>query len=318
MRMRLFLIKGICFAAPLLVVLGYFEIELRKVPTSYSIKRAQLAGALDRVEVLVEGPSHTEQGVFPRLLRRPAYSLAFGGQDLYYDSALVERHLDGARRLRVVIITVSYISFEYRMADAIEPWRTHFYSIFFHIPNESLRLGSSLDDKSLLVFYGPEKALEYARKHFAVDLSGGDLDADGSRHVRGALGAGSAERNGQLRFEQDRSDIMHAAHFEENRAVLEELIARLQARGVTPVLITLPVLPSYGRRAKLTPSWQRMQDAVAALSRRYGVRYFNYFDDARFGVSDFANSDHLNESGAVKLTNIIDGDIIGPLYIERR
>src|SRR3954451_20295827 len=146
--MKRFFLKGFCFAAPLLVVFGYFEVRLRRMPTSYSIKRAQLDAAIDRVEVLVVGPSHSEQGIFPRMLGRPAYSLAFGGQDLYYDAALLERYSRHASRLRTALITVSYISFEYRMSDGIEPWHTHLYSLFFHNPNESLRLGVMLEDHS--------------------------------------------------------------------------------------------------------------------------------------------------------------------------
>jgi hypothetical protein len=311
--MKSFLVKGICFAAPLLLVAGYFELELRRIPTSYSIKRAQLDSVVDQIEVLVVGPSHTEQGLFPRMLRRRAYSLAFGGQDLYYDDQLVERTVARAPKLKLVLITVSFISLEYRMFDGIEPWRTHFYSLFLGLPNESWKLGLTLEDKSLLALYGPEKALEYARQGFKLDLSGGELNDDGSRNVRARLAAAATASNGQSRFALDRRDIMHASHFEENRMLLERLLHRLQARGVVPVIVTLPVLPDYAAPARATESWRRMQDALAALCQKYGVHYFNYFDDRRFSVTDFANSDHLNDQGAVKFSRIVDDEIIAGL-----
>jgi len=54
----------------------------------------------------------------------------------------------------------------------------------------------------------------------------------------------------------------------------------------------------------------RMQRAIADLCAAHRVRYFNYFEDPRFVVSDFQNSDHLNEQGAIKFTRIVDSDIV--------
>jgi len=92
--------------------------------------------------------------------------------------------------------------------------------------------------------------------------------------------------------------------------VLDHLLSELTARGITPVIMTLPVLPSYAQPAKATESWARMQRAIADLCAAHRVRYFNYFEDPRFVVSDFQNSDHLNEQGAIKFTRIVDSDIV--------
>jgi hypothetical protein len=313
--MKAFFVKGTCFVAPLLVLLAYFEIGLRGMLTSYALKRDQIAALLDSVEVLAVGSSYMEQGLFPRRMSRPAYNLAFGGQDLYYDAALLDRYAPRAKRLRMVIMSVSFTSLEYRMSDAIEPWRTHLYSGYLDIQNESLPLRLKLEDKSMFVFFGPEKAVEYARQGFAVDLTngamdGGELDTDGSRHVHRVLTTARAAQSGRSRFDQDRSDIMRAVHFDENLAVLEHMVDSVLALGATPVIITPPVLPGYAQPAMATQSWRRMQDALAALSARRKVRYVNYFDDARFSPSDFVNGDHLNEQGAIKLTAIVDAEVV--------
>jgi len=286
---------------------------LRHVPTGIATKRQQADAAIDRIEILAVGPSHTEQGLYPALFRRPAYNLAQAAQDLYYDEQLVEMYLPRARRLNAVLITLSYISFEYQLSDAHDAWRTHLYSLFFGIPNERWAWQFSLDEHSALVLYGPERALELARDRFRTDLGAKDLNADGSRSVVSVLRPARVAADGAARFAVDRRDIMRADRFAKNAAVLEHLVELLAKRGIQPILITLPVLPSYSSRAVATSSWMRMQEEIANVVRKYGARYYNYFADARFSAFDFANADHLNQHGAVKLSRIVDDEIIARL-----
>jgi pheromone shutdown protein TraB len=101
------------------------------------------------------------------------------------------------------------------------------------------------------------------------------------------------------------SERNHAANF----SALAEMIEIAGKQGIRVALVTTPVLPTFSKFME-PARWERVQQDIRLLASRPGVSYFNYLNDSRFDEHDFEDSDHLNVSGAEKLSLILDREII--------
>jgi len=107
-------------------------------------------------------------------------------------------------------------------------------------------------------------------------------------------------------------EIMHAEMIPANLKLLENIIVACQSRNIRVALITTPVHHSYSDFMD-SAKYQTMQDNLKYLVERYQVLYRNYLSDPRFIDSDFYSHDHVNTKGSIKLSKIIDEEIIEPL-----
>lgn len=304
--MKRLALKILLLVLPFALVLAFAEYELRRMPNSYSAIRELLERELPTAEVLITGSSHAQSGVDARLLSAEAVNLGMGSQSLYYDTRLVEKYAGAMPRLRLVIFTLSYHSFEYKLSSGIERWRAGFYRQVYGIPGEDEEAGFSLGDYSYIALYTPKTAYGLVLEQFR----GG-----GVASAAAAAGPGAAGSNGEVTDEFGARRVrlhesqMRRGDADFNLRNLEGACAALGARGVRVAFITFPAHRSY--YGHFHPDvYRRMQDDVARAQSACRAEYFNYMFDGRFADEDFLNSDHLNRRGAEKMSAIIDHDIV--------
>jgi hypothetical protein len=301
--MRIFLFKLFIFLLPILLLLGTVERRLAALPNGYKAKRAYMERGLGDVRVIVAGSSHAFCGVQPRLLGVPAYSIAYLGQDLYYDSRILLKYLPRAGNLKLVVVTVSYFSFEYRLEDSPEGWRTAFYKKFWDIPRASGR--TRLADFSNIDMYGVQQGQKTLRG--TETIPAGPVDEAGGFDEFHPSYPYAVTDAGELI--KAHNSNMHPEHIAENVRDLEELLDALRARGVRAVIVTTPTYRSYFD-AMNRDAYRRMQDEVEAVRRKYGLEYFDYQNDSRFAVEDFVDSNHLSTRGGEKFTRILRDEVL--------
>ena len=311
--MKRFLIKGLVFVAPLILLLSFIEYRLSKIPNGYNVKKHYLERRVSEYEVLITGTSHALMGINPQYLGCEAYNMAYVGQDIYYDTHLVLKYLDQMKNLKLLIFPVSYHSLEYRLINNnINGWRVDFYSRYYGIPKGT---GDSvwLDpvNYSFIALYGVDETREYVRKGFNVPL---EIKMDEN-------GWGSRGNGSQSSEEKVKRDLAHfhsemePSVINENLKLLDDLFDRLKARNISVVLVTTPASEAYTRN--LTPErYRRMQEGVEYLSRKHGIEYFNYLFDDRFAATDFQDGHHLNDRGAEKFSRVIREDFVSK-YVNR-
>jgi hypothetical protein len=117
--------KLLIFLIPIFIILGFFELGLRGIPNSYNTKRAYYENQLDTIEILVLGSSQALEGINPEFFERKGFNLSNVSQSFYYDSQLTLKYIDQMKRLKCVIITVSYFSLWYQIYDIKESWRDY-------------------------------------------------------------------------------------------------------------------------------------------------------------------------------------------------
>lgn len=302
--MKLLFIKAFVLLLPFMLVLGFVEYRLRRIPNSYSVTKAALEGKAGEVEILVLGPSHALNGVAPQFFDRPAFNLANGSQTLHYDTQLVLKYVNAMPNLKLVIFTISYHSLESQLINSIERWRAGFYKQVYQIPGERREAGFELTDYSYIALYTPKEAFRQAFSEFR----GGGLKAAGDTAVVTDTQGDVSEDFGRKRVRLHETQ-MRQADLAENVAALERACALLKQKNIAVVFITIPTHRTYYSQIN-GDSYQRMQKTIKQITEKYQISYFDYMKDERFNDQDFVNSDHLKENGAEKFTRILNQEVV--------
>jgi hypothetical protein len=289
------------FLTPIALMAGLVEYRLRSLPNGYTMTRAYLEQSIERDQILITGSSHAYYGIKPELLGVPTFNLAYIGQDVYYDNRILLRYLPRARNLRLVIVTVSFFTFETRSETAVaEAWRTSFYYHFWDIPHVSFRF--RLADQSLIALYGTRDVL-WKGFHLA---SAENVDENGGNAVFRVSNPASVTDRLQINRHNSSMNPQYAV---ENAQYLAEIFDALKARSIRAVIVTTPCFRTY--YGNMDPqAYRRMQNQVGILRQRYGLEYYDYLTDPRFTLEDFADSDHLSTMGAEKFSRILRDDVV--------
>ena len=291
--MKKFIPRSALFALPLLVLFVIMEVMLRKIPNDYLLKKNYLDTHAEKIQALVFGSSHAFRGINPEYFSDKTFNAGYVSQSLKYDYKIFETYKHQTTALKTVVIPISYFSFVYELENSKEAWRTKNYVIYYGFPNTaSLKYYSELLSNSLknnvkrLVSY-------YIRgvSNISSDSCGyGRLDvSDDTDLVKSAAEAAQRHTKDQT-FVKD------------NCFYVQTIIEDCQKNGIQVVLITLPAWKTY--RALLDPQQLKsMEDNAEKMSETYGnCIYVNLLDDPDFIKDDFHSADHLNDTGAKKLS----------------
>lgn len=298
--MRRFLVKLAIFLTPLLLMLFLIEYRLRRIPNYDIVKRNYLERSINDVEVFVLGSSHAYCAINPRLLGSHAFSIAYYNQDTYYDTRIMLKYLPRAGKAKLVIVPISYFTFERMLEYNVADWRISYYYRFWDIPYETRKF--RFEDYSLIALYGFEQTRVFLLKGFEekVDETGG-YAALQKQNTRAILNP-RPTLDLQHRY-------MQTKFIPRNVQYLSEMFDALKARDIKAVIVTTPCFHTYYENMK-PETYQRMQDEIQALCQKYQLEYYNYLKDPRFPMDDFYDSDHLNARGAEKFSQILRDEVV--------
>jgi hypothetical protein len=291
------------FCIPVFAVVCYGEVYMRNRPSLYEKKNIQISNNADSIEVLILGNSHTTYGIYPEMISSYAYSLAFEDQSIFYDKKLLERYLPLLSRLKYVFINIDYHNLCFRAADN----RAFFYKYYYDIDYDNRNFWKEKMLQSFFV-YSP-------RTTWTIIYN--DLTSVPNNNIGPKGGINRAVSIYDAVTSIEKSKIRAAIFndcinmYDSNELIMEDfeqIITRLKAENITPILITCPSY--WTMRACLDKRIEeKCKSAAESLSEKYNILYLNYFNDDSFEISDYYDSDHLNIFGAVKLTTKIDSVI---------
>lgn len=287
--MKGFLQKVLLFAFVVLLVMGMAEAYVRSLPNPSKAKHDWMGQHSTTVTTLVLGNSHTFYGIRPALLADSAFSLAQVSQTYRYDLFLL-RHYD-MPRLRCVVLPLSYFSlyedFEEQgnVADAIR------YRLYMNCPLHSRLgpygfelMGGQAFKEKLKSLWKPA-ALEW-------DSLGGCIYRMEKRKTHWDNGAVRAKEH---TYPQQECLSL-------NRGLLCEIFEWCKGHGVRVVWVRMPASKAYWQH--VSPLQEHATAVVRdSLLRRFGnVEYVDFGEPDFLSPSDFFDGDHLNTTGAEKLT----------------
>jgi hypothetical protein len=299
------LVAKLClFALPLLAIGTAMEAGMRRYPDTNQRKRQAWERASDSTRVLILGSSHAQFGLRPDALGVPAFNLAGFSQTFRYDSALLAMSIARMPRLRTVILSVSYFSFQEELGPKVEPWRCWSYREAWGIPvpstlsryepsrwSRALRLGNwrtamqavkGFPPMPDLVPIGPDGWGEALEPHPIRPQD----SSWAKERIRGwNTSMDSTRRSAQVRR-------------------LGQILSMARSKGVKAVLVALPVLEPLRRRED--PSVRRENRKwIDSLAAAHAAIALDFEADPSFGDGDFVDMDHLGPEAATRLTRMV-------------
>lgn len=306
--MRKFLVKSLLLFLLLIVVVGGFIIFMEKklgaMTNSYIYKRQQLTAQADSIKVLVLGGSEALYGVNPVYFKLKGYNLSNTSQSLFYDVHITMNYLDKIPKLKYVFIEVNYFSLGYQIFDSKEQWRDYFYAQCWNIRYPELK---STDPYlySKILLYTPEMSMAYAAKLFHSNLAK-DYRPDGWAKIPRTIEIKDGDSYIMVKV-HDESFV--ASRYQSIVSMLDTLLMTLKQRNITPVFYTLPVSASYYKytdKSRYTIAYK----TISTFCDKYHCKYYNYVNDGRFVNQDFGDCNHLDSIGSVKMSRILNNDIM--------
>jgi hypothetical protein len=299
--------KVVLLGLPIIAIIIYLEINLYKIPNTYNTKRVYFEQNMDKVETLVLGSSHALNAVNPAFLDKKAFNMANTSQTLYYDAALTTQYLDKMPQLKTVCINLSYFSFFAQLEDGTEAWRTLYYYYFWQIQCDyTYKL--DLRKYSLMALYGNNTTLKYLSNNWKINeapllRSNGFMPKDTANKyvINDQTGYERCVAHQNEKVNYRRKEI-------ENRLSLFIDLLR-HKRGIHVILFTTPVYKTYSQYLNKSDV-EENNLIIKTLCDKYKINYYNYADDSRFLITDFANNDHLNLDGAAKFSKIFNAEAL--------
>lgn len=291
---------------------GMAEVVLLNLDLTFVLKARHFEKNADKVDVLILGSSHNENGLNPSDFKDYTCSnLAFGGQDLRIDSAILGLVISKTKQVKYVVLELSYHSLELRLDKHFannalylkfyginlfeRSTRWLDYSVYASDPMLYNKILNPFQDRPMSNEFGFQTKLKKDIVHNRFAMLGYNRKAiveDTTNHFIG------------------RHKYVDSLAYSKNRKTLFSLIDYIFSSGKTPILISPPVFSSY-RAAYIPEKQERRLRCIEDIKKRHpNLIYIDLDADPRFELVDFRDEDHLNPCGAQKLSKIVNDTLV--------
>ena len=258
------------------------DLIVREYVTTLRAKLAGISRRAGKIEILCLGSSHADYGFRPDAFPGNAFNFGAASQDLRTSAELAKRLVPTLPHLRKIVMFFSVFSPGSCLAKTKESFRCVVYEELLHVPvPESCRL----DEKECA------RVRKLCRRERGEDSR---TDAFGFNASMPGFEIPAEERV--------RTHLRENLREPDQMSHLEKMISETGV-GHEILVVVPPARADY--RAALPPKSELFRKLFALRERRGGFRIADFFDDADFSAEDFADTDHLNPDGAMKLSRKI-------------
>lgn len=305
--MKKFIKRIIYFLIPILLCFFCLEIILRKIPNDYKYKSEYINNNSYQIETLILGNSHSLYGVNPYYMSPNTFNNAHVSQSLNFDYHILMSKSNNWKKLKRIFLPISYFSFWYDLSNSLESWRVKSY---YPYEIEEISHNLSLEDK----FYFTQKfTISIRQVYNFIFKSKGNLqindlgwglgfDSKKSKNLQiSALSASKRHSKNNI-YSDDNKDL-----FSKNKWYLNQISNWAKKNGVEVIFFIPPAHISYLN--SLNPEQLLItRNTINNISDKYdNCNYIDLSKSSFFEEKDFFDADHLNEKGAKKLSELLDG-----------
>lgn len=297
MPMKKFVFRSLLFLLPFVGLLIVAEDYVRTLPNTYKYKDVWMWENGHRLHTFLLGNSHAYYGLAPSVMGDSVFNLGNVSQRLEHDYYLLKRYAQVCPRLRcVVLVADNSCLFDMPMEED-EPARVTYYQLYM-----------GYQAHPVISKYGFElSSMTYYWQKIKWHLHHKGLNCD-------SLGWGNDYVVGERNLDDFLYENVREHHFMDwnathrNRSYLDSIAYWCQQRQVRLVLLQTPVSADYTRKAD---AWQLqlVKEMTDSCRRLYGAIPVDYSCDDRFMGSDFFDSDHLSDQGAMKFSRIFADEL---------
>ncbi|MFC9711164.1 hypothetical protein ACFTRD_23705 [Paenibacillus sp. NPDC056933] len=275
-------------------------------------------------EILAAGSSYSMFGLNERSFDKSVLNLSLASQDLYYSHKIVKEALKYSRNIKYCIIGMSYYSFHFDLSrskkEAEKRINKVYYPIFkdshhFEVNDSVTSSDMNFDDNNLSFLYHiifNKIKLDQTIVE-AVIVHDSYFNNNVNRELFSLLGNVRLEDMdlsqkvavGQQRAEQHNQLLVHNKTVEENTNIMRNLINYLNEKRITPIVVAFPATEYYQKF--FDHEFKAVfYEVMNSLANTHTFKLVDLFNSDDFVESDFLDMDHLNEKGAVKVSNMLN------------
>lgn len=301
--MKHFLAKFLIALIPVILLLTYYELGMRVCDNDYKYKNKWLSENASKVEVLSLGSSHGYYGIDPTQFSLHTFNAGHVSQDIHYDYFIFDKFIEKMDSLKYLILPISSFSLWSDLEKGSEAWRVKYYCMYYHCPYHPCNPKYHLEiaDGIHINKIARDGNNGLRKTKYCSELGQGTLFSLSNREEGWeSRGKEATNRHSYSDEELNNNDCSL------NKSRIIEIVSRCEKKGIKVILLTTPAYETY--RDNLNPlQLTRTFDFCDELQKQNSnVVYFNMLSDPRFDEGDFFDSDHLNELGAIKLSNILN------------
>ena len=266
------------------------------------------------IEVACFGSSHALLGIDFEDYEQDYVCFNFGqaSQFLSYDDRLLRHYLDHFEPGATVMITISHFSLfgkpdtEY---DNFAALNKRYYKV---LPDNLIKQYDAKTDFYVTKF--PALASEDVIGLVSMLLGRNRPDNEWENSTTPEQAKANGENRYTVFVENKRNSDGSRLYNQEEIDALYHMIALCQESGLHPVLFTTPYLSEY-----MDQIWENdptflndFYGLINEITEKTGVPYYDFSEDERFATNYeyFHDADHLNRTGARRLTEIIFQEIV--------
>jgi len=293
-------IKRIClFLIPLLIGFGALEYSLRLIPNDYAYKNEYLNKYSDKIEVLILGNSHAYRGVIPENINLNTFNAAYISQSLDLDFLIFNKYKKDLKKLKFIVINISYPSLFGSLKESKEDWRIKNYNLYYDFritltpKNYSELLGNKYDvnKKKWMNYYLDDKTLKTTTL-----LGGGQIYRNNNKKESGIKAAKRHTKKG-------------LPYYKEYLNELNNILKDARINNFNLIFITTPTYKYYANNLDIK-QLNLMNYIVDSLTiNNSNVYRLNLLKSEDYLYEDFSDPDHLNNKGAEKFTKKLNNFI---------
>lgn len=310
--MKKFILKTIFFLLPIFVLAVIMEISLRTIPNDYKQKRDYMDSHSNEIEVLILGSSHSLYGINPRYFSQKTYNMAYVSQSLDLDYKILEKYHDRFKNLKTIIVDISYFSLYATLETEAESWRAKNYNIYYDIPTSKATNNFEVLTNKLDINYGRMK-LYYIKRIkndkafidsiFTAKMYNGWIPLKPAKTFDNLEGIAAAKRHTYDITQKSKVEI-----HDELTNVLGKIVDWSKQKNVKVVFVTTPTYKTYYNRINAV-QWDNTHKIIENICRKNSnCQYINLLKNEGnlFTEKDFSDADHLSETGAEKMSKLIN------------
>lgn len=277
------------------------EILIRKAPNPYSIKHHYMVNHGKDVEILLLGSSHIFYGINPARFKDKTYNLANNAQSARINYELLkhyEKELNNGILKKIIVNIGGGALFDPELQDGKEWFYLTGYCMYMNLPGyTSPRFYFEITNTSLFkyrlrkILQGNFSAISYTDSlGFGTRMS---IPGDSSYVASSGAGMALAHASGPL------------TQINRNILYFDSVALWCRERNVELILLKTPKYKTYN--AAYPRKYAHVADSVMREfhSRFPEVRMLDFSTDARFGIGDYYDGNHLCHRGAEKFTKIL-------------
>lgn len=291
---------------PFIIILIVIEIYIDCYPNAFNKKAKYLKEQEQDILCLFLGSSHTQNSINPEYLQLRSANLAYGSQDYQLDSALFFAYAAKIKKLKYLFMEIDYHSLEDK--NDASYFRYSWYYKYYGIKMGKL----SFMDKIFLypsapVFFNNYiwRKLDPREQKDSLNAYGFLLNDYDGIFKELAYNESALRQTAKSRLKNKHTNLS-IEYYRFNTHIMNTMVRYCLAHDIHIVLLKNPVYKTY--ISNYIPEKQkRREDYIDSLLKSSDkIRLLDFESDSRFSVYDFKDDNHLNASGAKKLSLILN------------